>query len=184
MHIQTHHFPQVLHQIRVSTAPCNRHSLTRQLMWAGLWQHLNLASQIFLFAGSVCVCVCVCVYVCVLLCHMQCAGEGSLEHIGVRSWWLIIVANAYRDGSSDVHDSFKATHQDVFMHARAGASRHTHTRRPTADWDLLCHSAHHLCWVLNFITDPDRLKTTVSYTSPHLCLLMRSLHTACTHTNI
>lgn len=82
-----------------------------------------------------CVSVHLCVCVFGFLCHMQCAGEGSLEHIGVRTWWLIIVANAYRDGSSDVHDSFKATHQDVFMHARADASehKHTHTHSPTAE---------------------------------------------------
>lgn len=69
------------------------------------------------------------VHLCVFgfVCHMQRAGEGSLEHIGVRTWWLIIVANAYRDGSSDVRDSFKATHQDAFMHAQT----HTHTQTET-----------------------------------------------------
>lgn len=53
--------------------------------------------------------VCVCLLVCVV-CHMQCAREGSLEHIGVLTWWLIIVTNAYSDGSSDICDSFAAAH--------------------------------------------------------------------------
>lgn len=42
----------------------------------------------------VCVCLCDCARVCLFgfVCHMQCAREGSLEHIGVRT--IIVVNNS------------------------------------------------------------------------------------------
>lgn len=153
-HIQYKHIISHWSCIRLeSLQPRDCHSNTDN--WCGrgcdnsqIWQ-----VKCFYLQGKrvpACVRVCLCLFG--FVCHMQCAREGSLEHIGVRTQWLIIVANAYSDGSSDVCDSFKAAHAKTQSYPYTHI--HTHTR--SRDWDLLCHRALCLCWVLNFITDPDK----------------------------
>lgn len=91
------HFLLILCEIRVSAAP-GLSLRNRNPMWAGPRQHRKSGnSNVFICrkkSVSLCVCAGVCVCLFGFVCHMQCAREGSLEHIGVRALWLIIVANA------------------------------------------------------------------------------------------